>query len=112
MRTCEPTHADARLRPNTSDDPTIWEVDDALWARRAPVLVNDKARKKPGRPRRDDRLRETERYCQLDRFAAPISCRSPRPGLQHKLRACPYTQRDVVLLKAFMDLREYHCDSP
>ena len=38
------------------DDPTIWRVDDALWARLAPLLVIDKPRKKPGRPRRDDRV--------------------------------------------------------
>lgn len=37
------------------DDPTIWSVDDALWALLAPILRNDKIRKKPGRPRRDDR---------------------------------------------------------
>jgi transposase len=37
------------------DDPTIWRVDDALWALIAPVLACTKARKKPGRPRRDDR---------------------------------------------------------
>jgi transposase len=37
------------------DDPTIWRVDDALWALLAPVLRSDKPRKKPGRPRRDDR---------------------------------------------------------
>ena len=37
------------------DDPTIWRVDDALWAKLAPILASDKARKKPGRPRRDDR---------------------------------------------------------
>ena len=37
------------------DDPTIWRVDDALWAKLAPILKSDKARKKPGRPRRDDR---------------------------------------------------------
>lgn len=56
MSTAEPIQADARLRPETPDDPTIWEVDDALWARLAPLLVNDKPRKKPGRPRRDDRM--------------------------------------------------------
>lgn len=38
------------------DDPTIWRVDDALWARLAPLLSIDKPRKKPGRPRRDDRV--------------------------------------------------------
>jgi transposase len=37
------------------DDPTIWRVDDALWALIAPVLRSTKPRKKPGRPRRDDR---------------------------------------------------------
>jgi putative transposase len=38
------------------DDPTIWRVDDALWTRLAPLLSIDKPRKKPGRPRRDDRI--------------------------------------------------------
>jgi putative transposase len=37
------------------DDPTIWRVDDALWTLLAPILRVDKPRKKPGRPRRDDR---------------------------------------------------------
>jgi transposase len=37
------------------DDPTIWRVDDVLWALLAPALRVDKPRKKPGRPRRDDR---------------------------------------------------------
>ena len=37
------------------DDPTIWEVDDALWERIQPLLVIHKIRKKPGRPREDDR---------------------------------------------------------
>lgn len=37
------------------DDPTIWRVDDALWALLAPILAATKPRKKPGRPRRDDR---------------------------------------------------------
>lgn len=37
------------------DDPTIWRVDDALWADLAPLLRSTKPRKKPGRPRRDDR---------------------------------------------------------
>src|SRR5215216_7160875 len=37
------------------NDPTIWRVDDPLWALIAPVLRIDKPRKKPGRPRRDDR---------------------------------------------------------
>jgi len=38
------------------DEPTIWRVDDALWARLAPLLTIDKPRKTPGRPRRDDRV--------------------------------------------------------
>jgi transposase len=37
------------------DDPTIWRVDDALWSELRPLLVVDKPRKKPGRPRSDDR---------------------------------------------------------
>ncbi len=37
------------------DDPTIWRVDDALWAELQPLLVVDKPRKKPGRPRLADR---------------------------------------------------------
>ena len=36
-------------------DPTIWEVDDALWAVLRPLLVVDKSRKKQGAPRKDDR---------------------------------------------------------
>jgi putative transposase len=47
------TAADA---DTVKDDPTIWQVDDALWAKLEPVLKSDKVRKKPGRPRRDDRL--------------------------------------------------------
>ena len=39
----------------TKDDPTIWRVDDALWAELQPLLVVDKPRKKPGRKRKDDR---------------------------------------------------------
>jgi transposase len=37
------------------DDPTIWKVDDALWELIGPLLRCTKVRKKPGRPRRDDR---------------------------------------------------------
>jgi transposase len=39
----------------TNDDPTIWRVDDALWAELRPLLAIEKPRKKPGRPRLDDR---------------------------------------------------------
>jgi transposase len=34
---------------------TIWRTPDELWQRIAPVLVIDKLRKKPGRPRVNDR---------------------------------------------------------
>jgi transposase len=47
------TAADA---DTVKDDPTIWRVDNAFWAKLEPVLKSDKVRKKPGRPRRDDRL--------------------------------------------------------
>ena len=64
------------------DDPTIWRVDDALWAKRAPVLKVDKPRKKPGRPRRDDRaifdgliwlVRTGSQWSQLPRAFGPKS---------------------------------------
>jgi putative transposase len=51
MNTQHPTAQAA----SEKDDPTIWRVDDALWALLAPILASTKARKKPGRPRRDDR---------------------------------------------------------
>lgn len=41
--------------PKPKDDPTIWEVDNALWERVQPLLIIHKFRKKPGRPRVDDR---------------------------------------------------------
>jgi putative transposase len=37
------------------EDPTIWEVDDALWAELQPLLVVNKPRKKQGAKRKDDR---------------------------------------------------------
>jgi transposase len=48
-------HPAADAAPTEKDDPTIWRVDDALWAKLAPILASDKVRKKPGRPRRGDR---------------------------------------------------------
>lgn len=42
-------------KAKAKDDPTIWEVDDALWERVQPLLVIHKVRKKPGRPRKNDR---------------------------------------------------------
>ena len=64
------------------DDPTIWRVDDALWALLEPVLRIDKPRKKPGRPRRDDRAlfdgliwlaRTGSQWSQLPRAFGPKS---------------------------------------
>src|SRR5215211_4856598 len=48
-------HAAAEAAPTERDDPTIWRVDDTLWAKLEPILKSEKVRKKPGRPRRDDR---------------------------------------------------------
>src|SRR3954449_3154402 len=47
--------AAAAAASTTQAEPTIWRVDDALWAELRPLLVVDKPRKKPGRPRNDDR---------------------------------------------------------
>ncbi len=49
-----PLHAASVAMPE-KDDPTIWRVDDELWALLEPVLRSAKVRTKPGRPRRDDR---------------------------------------------------------
>jgi len=45
----------ATVAASEKDDPTIWRVDDELWALLAPILKSEKPRKKVGRPRRDDR---------------------------------------------------------
>jgi transposase len=64
------------------DDPTIWRVDDDLWALLAPILKSEKDRKKPGRPRRDDRAifdgliwlaRTGSQWSQLPRAFGPKS---------------------------------------
>ncbi len=47
--------AAAAAPERAKDPPTIWRVDDALWAELRPLLVVNKPRKKPGRPRSDDR---------------------------------------------------------
>jgi transposase len=49
------TPHEAASAATEKDDPTIWRVDEALWALLAPILKSDKSRKKSGRPRRDDR---------------------------------------------------------
>jgi len=51
----ETPHSAATAATSAKDDPTIWRVDDDVWALLAPILASDKPRKKPGRPRRDDR---------------------------------------------------------
>ena len=50
-----PPVAVAPAAPTEQDDPSIWRVDGALWALLEPILKSEKPRKKPGRPRRDDR---------------------------------------------------------
>ena len=64
------------------DDPTIWRVDDALWAELEPILKVDKPRKKAGRPRRADRAifdgliwlaRTGSQWSQLPRAFGPKS---------------------------------------
>jgi len=52
MNTPPPAAPAATAAP---DDPTLWRADDALWEELAPLLKINKVRKKPGRPRRDDR---------------------------------------------------------
>ena len=51
----ETPHPAACAAREATSAPTIWTVDDALWAQLEPILRVDKVRKKPGRPRRDDR---------------------------------------------------------
>jgi transposase len=47
--------AAATAATTEQDDPTIWLIDDDLWALLEPVLKSTKDRKTAGRPRRDDR---------------------------------------------------------
>ena len=72
----------AAAPPHEKDDPTIWRVDETLWALLAPILRVDKPRKKPGRPRRDDRAifegliwlaRTGSQWSQLPRHFGPKS---------------------------------------
>jgi transposase len=69
-------------RPVEKDDPTIWRVDDALWALLEPILKSEKPRTKAGRPRRGDRAildeliwlaRAGSRSSQLPREFGPTS---------------------------------------
>ena len=79
--------AAAAAATTEKDDPTIWRVDDDLWALLAPVLRVDKPRQKPGRPRRDDRAlfdgliwlaRTGSQWSQLPRQFGPKSTRHER----------------------------------
>jgi putative transposase len=72
----------ARAAPPEKDDPTIWRVDDELWTLLEPILRSTKERKKPGRPRRDDRAifdgliwlaRTGSQWSQLPRAFGPKS---------------------------------------
>jgi transposase len=96
---------------SSSDDPTIWRVDDALWARLAPILRNDKPRKKPGRPRRPDRplldgilwlLRTGAQWSALPREFGPKSTCHAR--FQEWVASGAFAQAWAVLLTAYDDL--------
>jgi transposase len=76
------TPLSAATAATDKDDPTIWRVDDTLWATLAPILRSAKERKKPGRPRRDDRAlfdgliwlaRTGSQWSQLPRAFGPQS---------------------------------------
>jgi putative transposase len=47
--------SECRDRSGVGEWPTVWEVDDALWELLGPLLVIEKPRLKPGRPRADER---------------------------------------------------------
>ena len=107
----EPTETAVRVRPETPDDPTIWEVDDALWARIAPLVASDKPRKKPGRPRRDDRVlvngliwmvRTGAQWAALPARYGPKSTLHAR--LQEWERRGVFARLWAVLLEAYDDL--------
>jgi len=93
------------------DDLTIWRVDDALWAVVAPLLRVDKPRKKPGRPRRDDRqlldgvlwlLRTGAQWSALPREFGPKSTCHDR--FQEWVASGAFAAAWRVLLTAYDDL--------
>ncbi len=93
------------------DDPTIWRVDDALWARLAPLLRSTKPRKRPGRPRREDRalldgiiwlLRTGAQWSALPREFGPKSTCHDR--LQEWVASGAFAHAWALLLTAYDDL--------
>lgn len=93
------------------DDPTIWRVDDDLWAQLAPLLRSTKPRKKPGRPRRDDRqlfdgiiwlLRTGAQWKALPAPFGPKSTCHRR--FQEWVARGAFAQAWAVLLSAYDDL--------
>lgn len=93
------------------DDPTIWRVDDALWARLAPLLRSDKPRKKPGRPRHPDRplldgilwlLRTGAQWSALPQEFGPKSTCHDR--FQEWVASGAFAKAWAVLLTAYDDL--------
>jgi putative transposase len=93
------------------DDPTIWRVDDALWAQMAPLLRCTKPRKKPGRPRRDDRqildgiiwlLRTGAQWRALPREFGPKSTCHAR--FQEWVTSGAFAQAWALVLTAYDDL--------
>jgi transposase len=92
------------------DDPTIWRVDDPLWAVLEPILTSDKPRKKVGRPRRDDRAifdgliwlaRTGAQWSQLPREFGPKSTAHERFSEWVTSGALPRAW--AVLLQAYDD---------
>jgi putative transposase len=86
-------------------------VDDALWARLAPVLRTDKLRKKPGRPRHPDRplldgilwvLRTGAQWKALPHEFGPKSTCHDR--FQEWVASGAFAKAWAVLLTAYDDL--------
>jgi len=101
----------APLAAAQPDDPTIWRVDDDLWAQLAPLLRSTKPRKKPGRPRRDDRqlfdgiiwlLRTGAQWKALPATFGPKSTCHRR--FQEWVARGAFAQAWAVLLSAYDDL--------
>ncbi len=96
---------------STPDDPPIWCVDDALWTALAPRLWVEKPRKKPGRPRHDDRplldgilwlLRTGAQWTQVPAAFGPKSTCHAR--FQEWVGSGAFARAWTVLLTAYDDL--------